>query len=309
MRKIITSLLLLVGSFANSAPINLLVGFPPGGGNYLVAQFVAESFDKLGHNTVIETKTGAGGILGMNHCNENTNNKIMICIVSQAQYVYSLDFPQILKYDPEKITYVKMIAGSPLVLMTNVSNKKTVADIVKDLTGPIDKKPVRFATAATGNKIMTLEFLKLVNAKNCVEAEYKGVGDAIKDLMGEHVDYIIAPYSTMVGKESYLRLVANLGGHFNNPQLRGVESLQKTVPSLPINNVTFGLVLGESANPEHTEFFYKLATDAMKDKSLISKLQMQGMFVFSANLTNNDFKKQALTEIQEFKKWKTSIGR
>jgi type IX secretion system PorP/SprF family membrane protein len=44
--------------------------------------------------------------------------------------------------------------------------KKTVADIVKDLTGPIDKKPVRFATAGTGNKIMTLEFLRLVNAKN-----------------------------------------------------------------------------------------------------------------------------------------------
>ena len=32
----------------------------------------------------------------------------MICIVSQAQYVYSLDSPQILKYDPEKITYIKM---------------------------------------------------------------------------------------------------------------------------------------------------------------------------------------------------------
>ena len=26
----------------------------------------------------------------------------MICIVSQAQYVYSLDSPQILKYDPER---------------------------------------------------------------------------------------------------------------------------------------------------------------------------------------------------------------
>ena len=309
MKKIIASLLLLVGSFANSAPINLLVGFPPGGGNYLVAQLVAESFDKLGHTTVIETKAGAGGIVGMNHCNENPNNKIIICIVSQAQYVYSLDSPQILKYDPEKITYIKMIAGSPLVLMTNVNNKKTVADIVKDLIGPIDKKPVRFATAGTGNKIMTLEFLRLVNAKNFVEAEYKGAGDAIKDLMGEHVDYIIAPYSVMVGKESHLRLVANLGSHFNNPELRSTESLQKTVPNLPVNNATFGLVLGESASLEHTEFFYKLATDVMKDKSLIDKLQMQGMFVFSVTLTNNDFKKQALTEIQEFKKWKALIVR
>jgi tripartite-type tricarboxylate transporter receptor subunit TctC len=305
MKKIIASFLLLLGAVVNAAPINLLVGFPPGGGNYLVAQLVAESFEKLGHNTIIETKAGAGGIVGMNHCHENTNNKNMICIVSQAQYVYSLDSPQILKYDPEKITYVKMIAGSPLVLMTNANNKKTVADIVKDLTSPVDKKPVKFATAGTGNKIMTLEFLRLVNAKNVVEAEYKGAGDAIKDLIGEHVDYIIAPYSVMVGKESNLRLVANLGGHFNNPQLRNVESLQKTVPSLPINNVTFGLVLGETASLENAEFFYKIATDTMKDKILIDKLQTQGMFVYSADLTKNDFKKYALKEIQEFRKWKT----
>jgi len=309
MKKIIASLLLLVGAIANASPINLLIGFPPGGGNYLVAQLVAESFEKLGHNTIIETKAGAGGIVGMNHCEENTSNKNMICIVSQAQYVYSLDTPQLLKYNPEKITYVKMIAGSPLVLIANANNKKTVADIVKDLTGPVDKKPVKFATAGTGNKIMTLEFLRLINAKNFVEAEYKGAGDAIKDLMGEHVDYLIAPYSVLVGKESNLRLVANLGGHFNNPQLRGVESLQKTVPNLPINNATFGLVLGESASPSHAEFFYKLVTDAMKDKSLIDKLQTQGMFVFGAELTNNDFKKQALKEIQEFKKWKSSTNR
>lgn len=306
MKKIIASLLLLAGAIANASTVNLLVGFPPGGGNYLVAQLVAESFEKLGRNTIIETKAGAGGIVGMNHCQENTNNRNMICVVSQAQYVYGLDSPQLLKYDPEKISYVKMIAGSPLVLIANVNNKKSVADIVSDVTKPVDKKPVKFGTAGTGNKIMTLEFLRLVNAKNFVEAEYKGAGDAIKDLMGDHIDYVIAPYSVVVGKESQLRVVANLGGHFNNPQLRNVESLQKTVPNLPVNNATFGLVLGESASTEHTEFFYKLATDAMKDKSLVEKLQNQGMFVFSTDLTSNDFKKQALKEIQEFKKWKAT---
>jgi tripartite-type tricarboxylate transporter receptor subunit TctC len=307
MKKIIASLLLVISSFANAMPINLLVGFPPGGGNYLVAQLIAESFDKLGHDTIIETKAGAGGIVGMNHCHENANNKNMICIVSQAQYVYGLDNPQIMKYDPEKISYVKMIAGSPLVLMANANNKKSVADIINDVTKPVDKKPVKFGTAGTGNKIMTLEFLRLVNAKNFVEAEYKGAGDAIKDLMGEHVDYIIAPYSVLVGKESQIRLVANLGSHFNNPQLKNVESLQKSVPKLPFNNATFGLVLGESASIDRVEFFYKLATDSMKDKALIDKLQTQGMFVFDSDLTSSDFRKRATTEIQEFRKWKSTI--
>lgn len=304
MKKIIASLLLLVGAIANASPVTLLVGFPLGGGNYQVAQLVAESFEKLGHNTIIETRAGAGGIIGMNHCQENTNNKNIICIVSQSQYVYSLDTPQLLKYNPEKISYVKMIAASPLVLIANVNNKRSVTDIINNVTNPVTKSPVKFGIAAIGNRIMTQEFLRLINAKNFVEVEYKGVGDAIKDLMGEHVDYIIAPYSVVVGKESKLRVVANFGGHFNYNQLKNVESIQKTVPGLPINNVTFGLVLGESASTEHIEFFYKLVTDAMKDKSFIEKLQNHGMFVFSADLTSDDFKKQALKEIQEFKKWK-----
>lgn len=304
MKKIIASLLLLVGAIANASPVTLLVGFPPGGGNYQVAQLVAESFEKLGHNTIIETRAGAGGIIGMNHCQENINNKNIICIVSQSQYVYSLDTPQLLKYNPEKISYVKMIAASPLVLIANVNNKRSLTDIINNLTNPVTKSPVKFGIAAIGNRIMTQEFLRLINAKNFVEVEYKGVGDAIKDLIGEHVDYIIAPYSVVVGKESKLRVVANFGGHFNYNQLKNVESIQKTVPGLPINNVTFGLVLGESASTEHIEFFYKLVTDAMKDKSLIEKLQNHGMFVFSADLTSDDFKKQALKEIQEFKKWK-----
>lgn len=304
MKKIIASLLLLVGAIANASPVTLLVGFPPGGGNYQVAQLVAESFEKLGHNTIIETRAGAGGIIGMNHCQENINNKNIICIVSQSQYVYSLDTPQLLKYNPEKISYVKMIAASPLVLIANVNNKRSLTDIINNLTNPVTKSPVKFGIAGIGNRIMTQEFLRLINAKNFVEVEYKGGGDAIKDLIGEHVDYIIAPYSVVVGKESKLRVVANFGGHFNYNQLKNVESIQKTVPGLPINNGTFGLVLGESASTEHIEFFYKLVTDAMKDKSLIEKLQNHGMFVFSADLTSDDFKKQALKEIQEFKKWK-----
>ena len=303
--KIIAFLMfLVVSSIANAAPVTLLVGFPPGGGNYIVAQIVAEAYEKLGHNTIIETKAGAGGIVGMNYCNEQVTNKNMICIVSQAQYVYSLDTPKILKYDPEKITYVKMLAGSPLVLVANANNKKTVSDIIKDLTSTVNKKPVKFAIAGTGNKVMTQEFLRLTNATNFVEAEYKGAGDAIKDIVGGHVDYMIVPYSVTVGKESLMRIVANLGSHFNNPELRNIESLQKTVPGLPINNASFGVVLGESATLEHTDFFYTLTTEIIKDKAVIDKLHAQGMFVFDSNLTRQDFKKQSLKEIQEFKKWK-----
>jgi hypothetical protein len=239
----------------------------------------------------------------MNYCSENIGNKNMICVVSQAQYVFSLDTPQLLKYDPEKITYVKMIAGSPLVLLTNSSNKKSVHDIIKDLN--TEGKPVKFANAAIGNKVITQEFLRLVNAKNYVEADYKGVGDAIKDVVGGHVDYIVAPYSVAIGKDSILRIVANLGGHFNQPELKKIESLQKTVINLPISNASFGVVLGSNANQSHVNFFYNLTTSAMKSQDMQQKLYSQGMFIFDTDFTSLDFKKQALKEIQEFRKWKT----
>jgi tripartite-type tricarboxylate transporter receptor subunit TctC len=304
MRHIYLLVLALLSSLANSAPITLLVGFPPGGGNYAVAQIISDAYEKLGYSNIIETKVGAGGIVGMNYCEEQVNNKNMICVVSQAQYVFSLDTPQLLKYYPEKLTYIKMIAGSPLVLITNSNNKKSVINIIKDLNS--NTSPVKFANAATGNKAITQKFLRLVNAKNYVEADYKGVGDAIKDVIGNHVDYMVAPYSVVVGKESSLRIVANLGSHFNHPNLKKIETLQKTVPNLPISNVAFGLVLGSDASPSHTDFFYKITTIAMKDSDLQKKLYVHGMFMFDPNLTSLDFKNQAMIEIQEFKKWKNN---
>jgi hypothetical protein len=43
----------------------------------------------------------------------------------------------------------------------------------------------------------------------------------------------------------------------------------------------------------------------MKSQDMQQKLYSQGMFIFDTDFTSLDFKKQALKEIQEFRKWKT----
>lgn len=302
IKKLLGILLLTASAVALAQPLTMLVGFPPGGGNYLVARILSDAFTQSGQTTIIETKVGAGGIVGMNHCAENVSDKKMICIASQAQYVFSLDTPQILKYDPEKLTYVKMIAGSPLVLITHSKNQKTTSDLIKDLQG--NGKPVTFAHGALGNKVIAQEFLRLVNAKNYIEVDYKGVGDVLNDMIGGHVEYSVVPYSTIVGKEQLFRIVSIIGNHFNQEELKRIEPIQKLVPKLPVNNTVFGLVLGPNADQAHVDFFYNLSTHVMKDKEVQQKFTSLGMFIFDPKLSSNDFKTLAINELNEFKKWK-----
>lgn len=302
IKRLLITVLFFASAIAMAQPLTMLVGFPPGGGNYLVARILTDAFTQAGHTTIIETKVGAGGVIGMNHCAENVSDNKMICIASQAQYVFSLDNPQILKYDPEKLTYVKMIAGSPLVLITHTKNQKATIDLIKDLQG--NGKPVTFAHGALGNKVIAQEFFRQVNASNYIEVDYKGVGDVLNDMAGGHVEYSIVPYSTIAGKEKLFRIVSIVGNHFNQEELKRIDPIQRLVPKLPVNNTVFGLVLGPNADQSQVDFFFNLSTQVMKDKDVQKKFHSLGMFVFDPKLSSNDFKNLAITELNDFKKWK-----
>jgi len=111
MKKIIKLILSTLSLFCTLSYANntttILVGFPPGGGNYILAQAVSEAATRLGYPNYVESKPGAGGILGVNDCVRRVNEKNLICLVSQTQYAHSLALSSdIRKFDPEKLTYI-----------------------------------------------------------------------------------------------------------------------------------------------------------------------------------------------------------
>ena len=208
MKKIFLMVLLAFNSVAHAQQYNILVGFPPGGGQHIVGLIVEEAITELGQTATIISKPGAGGVIAMNECIKNADPKVL-CLASQSQLAHANILDQnVVKYDPENLTYVKMIGESPLVLLTHVENTRSLSGVLDNIKN--DK--VTFGSGDLGNSFVTKNLIAHTQSKAAIDAPYKGVGPAIVDLMGKHIDYVIAPYTAAKRQidSGAVRLVANL---------------------------------------------------------------------------------------------------
>lgn len=300
IKKILLSLLTVVSlnSYANN--LTILIGFPPGGGNYIVGQLISETANKLGYKNTIEIKAGAGGIIGMNECVARSENKNLICITSQAQYAYSIipSLDEVRKFDPASLTYIKMVGFSPNVLITNPKNTKTLPEILDDLRA---NKPTSFASGAIGLRILSTLLIKETASKDAIIVDYKGVGPAITDIMGGHVNYAFVPYTTVQTQVAagLVRIVANAGADSN--ELKEYPKLRKFMPNIMEDSTMFGFVIGPNGDPSTVASHNNMLTKVLEDSQLQEKLRNTGIFPMPANTTPEDFRKFAQEERAKFK--------
>lgn len=277
------------------ATTTILVGFPPGGGNYIVANIIATAAEKAGYPTVLDIKPGAGGIIGMNSCASRVADKNLLCIASQAQYVHgSFLSPEIVKYNPEKLTYVKMIGYSPSVLVTRSSNQKPFAELIDDMK---KNKPVKFGSAAVGYSILTHWLFSNTPTSNGIVADYKGAGPMIIDILGGTVDYGFVPYTVVKSQvdSGTLRIVATWPDK-NVPTLSKYPNIQQYVKEMEPDTGLLGFVLGEGADPEQVKRYNTLLTTLMQDPAVRTQLEASGFFMSDPKLGPSDFESVAKSE-------------
>lgn len=299
LKNFIAGLSFIAASHAYADNFTILSGFPPGGGNYIVSRVVSESANALGYKNIVEVKAGAGGIVGMNDCVSRVNEQNLICITSQAQYVYSVipSLDDVRKFDPKTLTYVKMIGFSPNVLITSAKNKKNLNEVVSDLN---HNEKVSFGAGALGLRVLSSMIIKETQTKNAVVVDYKGVGPVVTDVMGGHVDYAFVPYTTVVAqvKSGLIRIVANAG--LDTPELKEYPKLGKLFPSLGENTTMFGFVMGPNADKNTVDYFNTIFTKVLDDKNVREKLEKMGIFPMPSSSTPLDFRNFAHQERERF---------
>jgi tripartite-type tricarboxylate transporter receptor subunit TctC len=299
MKKYILFFMLLIyfGLAKSNDITTILVGFPPGGGNYLLAQATSDAMNRLGHTTVIESKPGANGLLGVNECIRRKSEKT-ICLVSQTQYAHSLVYnTEIRKFDPDEFVYVKLMAATPLVMFTNSKNKKSIEEILVDLRTPASK-PIFFGSSSIGLQIPTNWFFKQAGATNAERVEYKGVSQIITDIMGSHIDYSIAFYSSV--KKHYeqgsVRIVSIIGDTMGDQNLEKIHKIQKIVPKMDSATQKFGFIMSPDSSTDRVNYYNNILSQVLNDPKFKEQLEQDGAFIYNSNLTPHDFSKLAKQE-------------
>ncbi len=193
-------------------PIHLVVGFPPGGINDIVARIVGQTMsESLGQAIIVENRGGAGGTIGADWVSKATADGYTLLLGSVSNLAMAPSLYASLPYDPTKdFTPVGLVAAAPNIM---VVHPDFPVHSVKDLIELAKQKPgtINYASAGIGtSNHLTVELLKVMADIDIVHVPYRGDGPAIAAVLAGQVpmQFPTLPVALPYIKSGKLRAVA-----------------------------------------------------------------------------------------------------
>jgi tripartite-type tricarboxylate transporter receptor subunit TctC len=193
-------------------PIRLIVGFPPGGINDLVARIVGQSVsESLGQPIVIENRPGAGGTIGANAVAKADPDGYTLLVGSVSNLAMAPSQYKNLAYDPIKdFAPVSLVAASPNIMV--VPNDSPIHS-VPDLIALAKKQPGSMNYASAGNGTsnhLTVELLKTMAGIDLVHVPYRGDAPGMTDVLAGRIQMMFPtlPVALPQIKAGQLRAIA-----------------------------------------------------------------------------------------------------
>lgn len=203
LRACATLLLMTVAAAAHAQPaaypdrpLRLIVPFPPGGGNDILARAVGQRLSEtMGQQIIVDNRGGAGGLVGGTIAATSAPDGYTLFLGSMGGLAHNPALRPNLPYSPLRdFAAISLLATSPFILVVHPG---VPAKSVQDLLALARAKPgaLNYGSAGAGSSLhLTSEFFKHVTKVNIVHVAYKGTGPAIIDLMGGQVQMV---FSTM----------------------------------------------------------------------------------------------------------------
>jgi tripartite-type tricarboxylate transporter receptor subunit TctC len=184
-----------------SRPVRIVNTFAAGGAADVLARMLADHLtDAFKQQFFVETRAGAGGVLGLQAVLHSEPDGYNFAITSVAQLVISPITNPHIGYDPLKsLTNVAFIAGSPIVFVVNPSlGINTLEEFVA--YGRKRGKPLTYSSSGLGSngQLVAELFGQLADVK-LEHVPYKGASQGIADLIGGHIDFASQTVSSASG--------------------------------------------------------------------------------------------------------------
>jgi len=189
----------------------MLVGFPPGGTNDLMARIVAQKLgESLGQPVVVENRPGASGVIAAELLARAAPDGYTLMLGSTGTNTIAPALNAKLPYDPVRdLAPVGLvgIAASALVV-----NAQVPAHNVAELIALARSRPGKLTYASSGSGT-TLhlggELFKLLARVDLLHVPYKGNAQALNDVAGGQVDLIFSalPPALPLAKAGRVRIL------------------------------------------------------------------------------------------------------
>jgi tripartite-type tricarboxylate transporter receptor subunit TctC len=174
-----------------SRPIKLVVGFPPGGSNDVVARIIAPRMgDILGQSIVIDNRPGANATIGTDYVAKSAPDGYTLTLGSLSPLVISLATYANITYDTARdFTPINTVALTPEVIAVHPSVPVTS---LAELVTLSKKQQVTLSSSGNGGlPHLAIELLRNVSSGDFLHVAYKGAGPAVTDTIGGHVNGVV----------------------------------------------------------------------------------------------------------------------
>jgi tripartite-type tricarboxylate transporter receptor subunit TctC len=165
------------------------VPWPPGGGNDLIARWIAPKLaEPLGQQVIVDNRGGQNGVIGADHVAKSPGDGYTIMVHTVTGHMINPAFYGKLPYDTERdFTPVTLIASVP---HTIVAHPALPVKTLKDLIALAKARPGELNFASFGNgstSHLSGEMFNAMTGVRLVHIPYKGGGPALIDTLAGHV--------------------------------------------------------------------------------------------------------------------------
>jgi tripartite-type tricarboxylate transporter receptor subunit TctC len=261
--------------------IRLIVPFPAGGPNDIIARLVGQRMSELLKQTIIiDNRSGQAGVLGTDVVAKAAPDGHTIGIVSASSLVINPTLEKV-AYDPKKdLAPVTLVTTVPemLVVASNVpaNNMAELIALAKAQPGKLN-----FASAGVGGlPHLAGELFKLTAKIDIVHVPYRGAAPAINDLLGQQVQMVFLDLPVILPqiKAGKLKPIA-LGARQRAPTAPDVPTTAEVgMPDLLIEN-WYGMIAPAGTPEKIIAELNRVANEAMNDPQVKQKLADQGLTV------------------------------
>jgi tripartite-type tricarboxylate transporter receptor subunit TctC len=240
--KLILAALMLVASTVFAQPVKIIVQYQPGGVSDRVARTVQTALEENGVATNLEYKLGGGGFIAYNYLAKVRTNETVIMIASNG-LTDNIGEANV-EYEFSDFVVIKHLGNSASMLV--VSNNHP-AKTLKQLIEISRSRPVTYGTSGIGSGTHIAGAIVGNGQGTFTNVPYKGQAQALVDVLGGQIDYIMEAESIVdpyikSGKLKALAVMSpqRLAGNPDVPTLRelGINDYGYTRWSILIANKT-----------------------------------------------------------------------
>ena len=223
-----------------SRPVRLIVGFPGGGPNDILARLMGQWLSqRLGQPFVIENRPGASGNIATEAVVRSAPDGYTLLLVGPANAIGASLYPNLSFNFLRDIAPVAGITREPLVLVVHPS---VPAASAAELIAYAKAEPGRIKTASTGNGSsphVSGELFKMLTGVEVAVVHYAGGGPALRAMIDGQAQVMFEPMSAAIApiRSGQLRALA-VTTTTSSPALPDVPPMADAVPGYEASAVT-----------------------------------------------------------------------